>query len=378
MQTLQQRLRNDPIGPIDVQELGLTTAQLDRALRQAADIRDISIPQGVKIYSAYQYNTRKPGTRLGVSRQVELTERQLQADEKKGIPLVSLKEVKQALRDPLIKRLTFIPIGVELTYICNLHEEAHYDIEYILMSARQYLRDHPVDGINPEWMHRDDGCIELPTEVIRSWPVFARAYLTVTKLMEKYKCYPYSKWHCSGGGHIHINQQRKAVVNKLFDHFYWRPYIGWAFNDPEADEDSTLYGCFNYPVYNLKRYGIEISPQDRYNTIEFRFFQAPYNWNEQVEHVVFVQQYLQHIRNTKRQDIKRPPIKEMSLFLVREMEYSIDSHEEERYLRKQSWSYVSASVLFLDLIEALGLPKARYVKYTQRNIKQRAEWNLWS
>jgi hypothetical protein len=119
-----------------------------------------------------------------------------------------------------------------------------------------------------------------------------------------------------GGGHLHVTKQdgtgafeRDHMFNLCWEHCA-RPYIGWAFNDPNDMTEgpapiefmsNLMNGVSDYnfrkatgirwakPGHRAQLPGDDDRRKDY--TVEFRIFQMARNWDEQLAHIMFVDKW---------------------------------------------------------------------------------------
>lgn len=180
-------------------------------------------------------------------------------------------------------------IGIEFTTI--LPELVDGRLDYI-EGGEERFSDLVGHGLI-QGVHADPGCIEIPSNILTGWRRVIQFYTLVTRQAVANSCIQDSPHSTGGGGHIHISyrqwgeqyyedtytlaeQKTRALSRWLAD----RPWIAWAFNDPSDNTEATV----------LAR-GYDHEPAVRFagteDNVEFRFFDAAENINEQIEHVAF-------------------------------------------------------------------------------------------
>lgn len=196
----------------------------------------------------------------------------------------------------------------------------------------------------------DPHCVEIPSAPLKSWKLLKRFYDQVNALCaaENYT----SNGNAIGtGSHIHVeHKSNRRLQLKVIRDQYYRPYIAWAFSHPDDTMNAEPLAYEDYPhFYNEEPswfcsstmrlsdipYG-QVNIKDE--TLEFRVFDMTDNWEEQEEHMAYVQAYMNWIKSKEYHEPK--PFKDTSISL----EDAIEGFKKH--------------------IKELGLPWSRYFKYT--------------
>lgn len=164
----------------------------------------------------------------------------------------------------------------------------------------------------------------------------------------------------SGGGHLHLSPKAapwgNASILRICKNAALRPFLSWAFCDPEDNLGSRC----NY--INIKRnFWL---PQGRtrhihyshlFKTLEFRFFEAPRDLSEQLLHVQFAEALaLAEFKNLR--------------FALKYREIEIEGYDCTLFL---DWSIDRALSEFERCCQWLGLNFADYEAIATRNITTR-------
>lgn len=206
-------------------------------------------------------------------------------------------------------------VGVELTWIPS---DIYVDVYNLRLSgwtgkltewAQGHMPCHPL----PE-VRIDGGAIEVTGPVFSDWETLEDFYrLNMRLAAEQHHSLepnPDASRICSGGGHLHLSWLEKPEQNHIDRTFAWLahdlaryPAVTWAMLDPSDTKIHSPYDAINswqaalrniwHDVdrdelvvslrhYCSKRYVLNYS---RFDTIEFRLFAAPRNWDEQRAHL---------------------------------------------------------------------------------------------
>ena len=186
-------------------------------------------------------------------------------------------------------RFAGVKVGIEFTTIppslMDGRRDHDWQAEQVLNRVREDICGNPL----VEKVHDDPGVVEVSSTILRDWGSTTAFYKLVRDATDKHKCKPDSPYQIGGGGHIHISAkdwpttgrcalEADPTAVKIHNWCYDRPWICWAFNDPSDNDTAVLRhtGWDNSSAIN-----------DRWNNIEFRFFDAAESIEEQVEHVGF-------------------------------------------------------------------------------------------
>lgn len=209
----------------------------------------------------------------------------------------------------------------------------------------------------------DPGCVEIPSAPLTNWKNLRSFYMQIDQICADHG-FTANDNAIGTGSHIHVEHKNdKELQAKIFRDMYYRPYVMWAFANPQDDQncnalatgkfprwvtdsyDRRYYGEYNY---SLEYSGYALRMQDE--TVEFRLFDMTWNWEEQEEHMAYVQAYIAWIKSDAY--VIPKPLK-VSRF------NEIPLATAKRWFKKH--------------IETLGLPWERYRKYVGY-IEGRYQW----
>lgn len=247
-------------------------------------------------------------------------------------------------------------MGVELTYLVK-ERLGYYVNEKVTNDIRATLED----SLSSKCDHIDrDGhnCIEIASKPMKTIKQFERWYNTVNKkarslglrptydefyAQDNYEGYYYG----TGGGHIHVGVDLtdKDLVINILRFIAVRPWLSWIFNETcdESNAQAILdlskeplirsfdyfdssffhdvfirYALCSHSFYTPractnwldKNYAVRTS---EFGTIEFRFFDAPKNWKQLQEHLLFADAIVRYCKMITNRGVKLPPLKYKSL-----------------------------------------------------------------
>jgi hypothetical protein len=218
--------------------------------------------------------------------------------------------------------------------------------------------------------------VEFPSPILSRWSQLEWYYARIKALADATGMTTDNEHKNSGGGHIHVSplngewsdNQKYTILLGYLDN----PWLCWVFNDPD-DSSTAVYpgralinAMFDW-YEEHKREGswwraLELSGNIgvRRNsgikkTMEFRFFQAPKNWDEQRLHVLFLDKWLKHmLRDLKKIVPSKPPVPKW--WLPQDL---------------SAINYGFARHQFHKLLDELGLSRDDYEVFVQRNMKTR-------
>lgn len=272
------------------------------------------------------------------------------------------------------------------------------DLDRNLMTkVNSGLRRRKIDNDGPHW---DDGCVEIPSMILKSFEEAMDWYDKLYRLMvEKLGFTTRSRWCGTGGGHIHLNCKSRDHAHKVFVDYANRPYLTWMFADPCDDwnavspwsrvnpwmlkklksvQESKVcpklrdlrgldpIGCTLVRGYfpgkndlkhvdlqkywpNSKNGGVRSCGGGDEPHLEFRFFRAPKDREEQIKQIRFTQHYLKWVDENPQAEV------------------IIRNHRQMR-----AYTVKKAEGEFKQLIKDLGLAWKDYKPYV-KNMQERIE-----
>lgn len=249
-------------------------------------------------------------------------------------------------------------------------------------------------GVRYEDAGRDLHCYEVASKILHTEAEAKRFFTGVEKAFKACGVKPHHPDTVCGGGHIHVGMKpsrfRIEVVRDVCERFY----LPWVFSQPDEEgacDNLTAY--FNYDsaavqagmkghpapyecewrfdytaarllfpskvtraIVNseLDRKDFSIRTTD-FNTIEFRFFEAPLDWSEQRDHLEFLFAYLAYMRRRYKAG-HRVRVQPRTLADLQEIQLD------------------ECITAFKKLCGSLRLKYSRYEKYVKRNLLPR--WEL--
>lgn len=240
---------------------------------------------------------------------------------------------------------------------------------------------------------QDQKAVEVASKVLHTWPAVRTFYNTVSGVMLDIGLRPHVEHMTSGGGHIHVGGLSAAIMASAFRDVQNRPWLNWVFNDPDdarsanstviltekirqdmreacegATSDPMVFAnslksnvengfVFFGDIRNVKLDWLPTSKQsslrycDEYETLEFRFFQAPVDWAEQAAHLRFVEAYLSWLSHNHSTHCPPPTVlttKQLS-----------------------AWKETDCAKEFKHFLTELGLPYAPYARMVEENLPVR-------
>jgi hypothetical protein len=215
-----------------------------------------------------------------------------------------------------------------------------------------------------------DDCVEVTTYPTRLMRTVKQAYEATSRAFKQCGLRPKHPDTVCGGGHIHIGGISSAVKYNMLTDMLRRPYLPWAFSEPDEVDAcdypvASIYSFVKAPnrapyhmrdEYGTLRYAgwykaFMFRLDAAYDTAEFRFFEAPLNWEEQLLHIQFVVAYYEWIKKKK---VK-----------------GFNPKEGYTARKLQKISYKQARLMFRGFLRELGLDPADYEHFVQRNMKPR-------
>jgi hypothetical protein len=241
--------------------------------------------------------------------------------------------------------------------------------------------------------HQDQYCVECPSKPLKKWGEIKKFYDNYAKLMLDIGLLPHSPKLSSGGGHIHIGGLKTSHIVNIMRDVQNKPWLMWTFNEPDdstsansftedlaevgdklknaaktLNADPTLFASEITTVGSvaLLFYGnpefasTDWLPDDKgkalryvstYRTLEFRFFEAPANWEEQEAQLRFVHAYVGYIDKQ---------------YKGKQVELVITTNGELTALKRQE-----CEIAFRALLDTLDLPHAPYERMIKENLGYR-------
>jgi hypothetical protein len=301
--------------------------------------------------------------------------------------------------DPLIKQVKWVTsIGHELTFlptkefsvrtqkavfnIGTCDDDYYEEVERCVDVIRAKTRS---GRIKRNDVHNDCGCIEISSEPLKNWKTFESWNNRVRKIAYTNGMTHKLSWNAGGMGHHHIDMQKDEVVDNLFKIVAARPYLSWMFVDPEDTKncqtiaswylhrhlmtnsffgicdsyfDPRIGGNHSWPA------GRGVSLSHRGDTIEWRAFDSAEDMTMQIEHTAFLQALVAYAQKTA------------SLQYVQTYDtlHLFKNVTEAKKLLKKYQDPELCAKEFLEFIELIGLPKDRYERYIDMNLKPRLAW----
>lgn len=222
-----------------------------------------------------------------------------------------------------------------------------------------------------QWMYESMGQLEVQSPVMSSFEEVSCYYNMVTDVARKLSLTRVTEEMSSVGGHLHVSELAADHWSGKFLHWlFWdaatRPYITWAFCDPEDNEqakclfsqlgelssdDHTSFGIGK--SWMMQTSFPKSNSSEQKQTLEMRFFEAPNDLAEQVLHIQFVEAWLTWAKQAWRDgvDFGDFPI------LDNKVVQGADAGE--------------AKVDMLGFLALIGLDPQAYVNIVERNITKR-------
>jgi len=298
--------------------------------------------------------------------------------------------------DPLIKSTPWVTkIGHEMTFLlddkftaltkrkisngdyCPVYNRKQFQA---LSKYRFLLKDN---NVMYDKCYTDDHVIEVTSEPIKSWTTFINWNKKIRKLAENADLTPEVDWVGGGMGHHHIDFQEPEILDNLFRIVAARPYLAWIFVHPSDKKNAVSLASWfleyktDIPWYmsgdlyfSASSYNC-IYPEGRGNvisvrniylhpTIEWRGFDAAIDMEMQVEHTAFLQALVKYAQDTA------TLAKKAKLFKSKKAALKV--------LTDYATNFDKCVNDFYEFIEVLGLPKERYERYVETNLKARINW----
>jgi len=266
-------------------------------------------------------------------------------------------------------------IGTERTYIPRKWSEKRAEGSALVVRGLMDL-----SRVRYHAVHKDDHCVEISSPVLQSRPEFKAWFDAVTRIASHpdLDLHPHHDRMVCGGGHIHVGLKQKTKQLRQFKYNVLRdainrPYLPWVFSQPDeegacdnpmAAAESFYFNSWRNSMLAYRRAEDNSTVRDgdknmsilwRPTTLEFRFFESPLDWSEQVDHLDFVLAYLKWCRK---------------------------EYRGEKTVDVKAWTFGALNKIsmgtaikdFKNMLITIGLPYARYSKYVERNLMPR--WEL--
>lgn len=183
---------------------------------------------------------------------------------------------------------------------------SHFN-QYIVKAYKSYLEKLGGD------FHGDGHCVEWATPVYEDWRTLRNQWKDFYTWMRNESYYPRHPDTVCGGGHIHVDIPY-TNTNKRIQHLcYSYPVLPWIFTQAEDTDSANNPPKLYYSEYFAKLNSSCLSQTKEYavgrskwkdGVIEFRFFQAASNWEEQKLHIEFAHAIVSYCINSN--DVWRP------------------------------------------------------------------------
>jgi hypothetical protein len=292
-------------------------------------------------------------------------------------------------------------IGIEMTGISE--DYTNVDDHFVSWAKviDKYLK---LKEVSYDQCINDIHCVEVTSKVLNSKEEYRIFSQSVREAFERYHIKPKHPTVVDGGNHIHVGVTNPSLAAFIYRDITNHPFLPWVFSEPDEIEScdnlikettrikkwskvlaqekpkelidiaSIYIGKDEYSVHqslvmhsplsmnlvsdrNFNYFDSKsqlISRNPHYQTVEFRFFEAPYDWSEQEDQIDFLLAYMHWVCYRYQHDEKVTPN-----ILTRKQLQKI----------KQS----TAINAFKLLLKNIGLEYSRYEKYVQRNLKPRWE-----
>jgi hypothetical protein len=217
--------------------------------------------------------------------------------------------------------------------------------------------------------------IEFPSPVMTHMSQIEWYYARIKALADGIGAKPDNDKSTSGGGHVHVSplgtanwtdSDFVAALLEVCD----KPWLSWIFNDPDdhgtamspvssivraawkMDEDTDGW----LDVADFAKCAVRRNENNKKPTLEFRFFAAPRDWDEQRAHIVFLDRWLSSFLPHKGRKYDKKEIPDLPHFLPRHL---------------MQVSFEAARKGFVKLLKELKLPLSDYQRFIDRNLKVR-------
>lgn len=244
----------------------------------------------------------------------------------------------------------------------------------------------PKHNIHSDCCH----CVEYSTPVLKSWDDLEMCYKGASKIAKGMGLVPSIEYATTGMGHIHVGGLSDREKVWAMRDIVCRPYLSWALVHPSDDINampvSDHLKANTHPrsgkLVNRKEYwwaqNFEAGRNSYtarlprwkdyalrhawgYDTMEWRAFDAPQDWNEQVRQMALVQRYFDYVRqNADKPLIKLPFARNKPA--IREWE--------------RGWTFDRAAGEYRQFIKDMDLPVKQYDYWIDQNMQPRFEWGV--
>ncbi len=306
---------------------------------------------------------------------------------------------------PVVTAATDTPfgysVGIELTMMPQVLSGKGSTVDTRITQnyasiMEKYLDSQPTGSgykLHSRDPHADSYCVECPSKPFKKWGDIKKFYDNYSKLMLDIGLLPHNGKISSGGGHIHIGGLKTAHMVNLMRDVQNKPWLMWTFNEPD---DNTSANSFTDDLTGisdkLKKAAMTINadpilfadeissqgaaalvfygnpefadtgwlPDDKgkalryataHHTLEFRFFEAPANWEEQEAQLRFVHAYVTYIDKT---------------YKNKQVELTVTTMGELTAFKRQE-----CEIAFRALLDTLDLPHAPYERMIKENLGYR-------
>ena len=289
-------------------------------------------------------------------------------------------------------------MGIELTMMSTLLTGGDGDDEICravanLIKATVKHRGAYKWVYQPTGVHTDAYAVEAPSIPLKTWGALRSFYDAVSPAMLGAGCSPHHMTITSGGGHIHCGGLSVALMANILRDVQNKPWLSWVFNEPD---DSRSAGTFTTDVESVtqelkelartinvklslvtrqvneaakaaftfyadtKNIEAEMLPSsksdmllynDEHETLEFRFFEAPANWAEQLAHVKFLDAYIRWAKTE---------------YATKDAVVVMDTSAKLKAL-----TLPECEAAFLSFLTVLGLPPGPYARMLDQNLAYR-------
>lgn len=260
-------------------------------------------------------------------------------------------------------------LGIEHTVMLPKKIDRYGDkSDFLIECYRSLLEEKSIERLHGPKLD-GERAIETASSPFTDLAEISKWYQCMARAAEIIGFQPHDPKMISGGGHIHA-RYTPSLAMKAFRDILRRPYLLWVFNDPNdkgcnlfneavgkidpdlikivnaLPEDVKLDKMFDrgYMSEEFRRAimyyakstentksawlfddkGYPLRWCARYDTLEFRFFDAPANWEEQKSHVMFVDAYTRWLKN-------QPMVPTENLAPKAIRKYTTDSAQVEFY-----------------------------------------------
>ncbi len=285
-------------------------------------------------------------------------------------------------------------MGIELTMMSPMMKTTGYaDIMNPFARIIDHVLDKEALGLHSRSAHKDSYAVEVPSKPISTLGGVKKFYDSVSPIMRGLGLTPHHPKLTSGGGHIHVGGMKDRDMINIVRHVQNNPWLAWTFNEPDDsnsavsyteeldDLDATLRDAAKTCNTNPTLFCDELSddaqiaflfygnpefatrdyiPDDkshvvryceRHKTLEFRFFEAPVDWDEQEAHVRFLDAYIRHIKSKYAKE-----------FVVVEVDTAA---------KLKAFTKAQCEQAFRAFLTELGLPSAPYERMITENLGYR-------